>query len=395
LPPETVEVLKSGIDRMIRLFDEKVPESPSLMSLKRFFHSLPSADEKPPEPAKPPSENAPAVSPAAAQIPPPKPAPSPPEPAVSPVIDTLQDAEKTVREALTLIRKAAGCFREKDLMNPIGYRLNRIAAWTNIQFLPPVADGKKTRLPPPDPHLSSNLRIFRENGKYESLIALAENEQSRYIFWLDLSRYVSEALASMGDRYKGASDAVNLETALFVQRLKGLEEMAFSDGMPFADADTLKWLDGLAVGTSASFAPAPPAVPAGEVPESQGDMARKVAEAHLLLKKNEIYQAISMIQDELRRSGSCREKMKWRLALVQLLLASKKGPIALAHAETILKDIETYRLEQWDPEVAAQGLKMAWMVMTHQPEAELKEKAWNILCRLAALDPADASRLSK
>jgi type VI secretion system protein VasJ len=399
LPDETLESLKTGLDRLIQLFDEKVPDYPSLMNLKRFLDAIPVPDAKPAVEEKQ-IEEAKAEAPGGTppQAPLDAPAKSPPAAPPSPeqsVIANAQDAQKTVREAFSIVRKAAAYYRENDLMNPLGYRYSRIAAWTPIQILPPSTDGTATSIPPPDPNFLTTITGLKQSGKYESLISAIEGRIPQYLFWLDLSRFVADALSNMGDRYRNALDAVNFETSAFVYRMPGVEKLCFSDNMPFADPDTQQWLQQISLGASASLSEiAMPSV-SGDDPEKSKAITEKIEKAHKLVEKKEIYQAIFLLQEELQKSPSGSQKMRWRFALIQLLITTKKKKIALAHVKKILKDIETYRLEQWDPELAAEGFKLAWLGFNAQSGNDYKEDAQIILDKLAALDPAEAFHLVK
>ncbi len=84
-------------------------------------------------------------------------------------------------------------------------------------------------------------------------------------------------------------------------------------------------------------------------------MAEEIAAAQKLAKKKKLKEAVELLQAHLRNSFSKREKLLWRLALSQVLVSAKKVNMAIPHLEQILCDIEDYKLEQWDPDLALNG----------------------------------------
>ena len=83
------------------------------------------------------------------------------------------------------------------------------------------------------------------------------------------------------------------------------------------------------------------------------------------------------------------------MVLCQILLDSKNKKMALPHIEQVLNDIEKYRLETWDPELALKGLKVVWTGFRSLSDKAFEHNAAETLNRIAKLDPAEALRLNK
>ena len=83
------------------------------------------------------------------------------------------------------------------------------------------------------------------------------------------------------------------------------------------------------------------------------------------------------------------------MALCRMLTGSKRIDMALPHLDLILNDIETYRLESWDPPLALDGLKLVWTAYTSHSGSEAQRKAEAALSQIAKLDPAEALKLTK
>lgn len=386
LPPEKIEELKEDLRHIDKILREHWTEAPLLRPVERFLDSIPVLSEKKPEPEAPPSEEKPARE----TLPRPEPE-KPPSQAAPPAQEEIaseKDAQRVLRFGLQKVRQAAAYLREHDIADPGIYRWARMVAWSVVNTLPPVTDGQ-TMIPPPSPQVQATFNELREKGNSEALLQLAERTLSQFIFWLDLNRFSAEALAALGDRYCEAHDVVCQETALLIHRLSGLEELAFSDGTPFADAATKQWLKGIGLGASAVMAES------ALVAQDEDRMAEAIRKAQALAKKRKLAEAVEMLQQQLRDSFSQRERLQWRLALSQLLLNAKRPRVALPHLEQILQDIALYRLEEWDPELALKGFKIVWTGLGAQSDDASRNKADDTLNRIAKLDPAVALRLAK
>jgi type VI secretion system protein VasJ len=305
------------------------------------------------------------------------------------------DAQKVAASGFNTIGKAGGYLADNFSSNPLGYKYNRMAVWGPITDLPMVTDGNKTIIPPPDTQASNILKELLVKEEFKDLLEAAESKVSEYIFWIDLNRYVADALTGLGDKYEEAREAVCQETAFFLHRLPELTGFLFADGTPFVDDETREWIKGIGVG-SMPEPMEPIAVSQSDVDGQDEDvMTREVATAQNLAKKKKLKDAVELLQTHLRSSFSKRESMLWRLALSQILISSKKIPLALPHLEQILGDIEAFRLEQWDPDLALNGLKVVLAGYKAHPDKEIKDRSGDILNRITKIDAVEALNLGK
>jgi type VI secretion system protein VasJ len=380
---EKLEVIQTTLSQIDTLLNEHLPEPPLLRPIQRALELIPSVSEK--EPEQPAAQEqgirrgVPKVAPAAAAL---------------ETLATVQDAQKGIASGMQKIRQAAAFLLENDSANAMAYRYRRIAAWSAVFALPPGSNGQ-TQIPPPAPQIHEQLLDFKENGNWNALIMAGEERLSQFIFWLDLNRFVAEALVSVRDSHGNAHDVVCQETAFFVHRLPGLVNMTFSDGTPFADPETRQWLKGIALGTGSLTGAAVLGAATREGAEENDRMAHTLVEVQALAKKKKLLEAVQLLQAELKNCISQQQALRWRLALCRMLIGSKRMDMAVPHLELILKDIETYRLETWDPRLALEGLKLVWTGYNSLAGNEAKGKAEAVLSQIAKLDPAEALKLSK
>jgi len=366
---------------------------PSLAAIREWLGTIaPEEDRTEPEAPQPQAALQPTApaEPATAADPIPDIEPAPPR--AQPGIRSPQGAQRELESHLERLREIAGWLWQQDSANPLVYRLNRKSLWLPVENLPPAAGGR-TRIPAPTGQVLRMLFDLRNTGNAEALLKAAEGRLPQFIFWIDLNRLVAEALARLGDRHRKAQAVVCQETAFLLHRLPGLEDLSFADGTPFANPETRNWLKGIAFGARAA-AEAGGAAPAGSAPGEER-LAGEVAEAEALVRKGSLLEAVEALQRVLKQASSGRERILWRLAVSQMLIDARQAKLALPHLEQILRDIDTYRLEEYEPSLTLRGLKLVLSGLESQPEASFKIKTADVLYRIARLDMAEAVRLGK
>ena len=293
-----------------------------------------------------------------------------------------------MENGLQLIRRSAPLLRENNPAGPRAYRLLRLALWSPVDIPPPATDGR-TLIPPPEPQTVAMLRDIAGRGDWGALVQAAETQLSQYIFWLDLNRYSAVALEHLGPPYAAACDAVCQETGCLLQRFPGLERLRFADDTPLADQETLDWLQTIAPGGGVTGI----GLADSDEQESGDDrFASIVDQARTLMEEKKLVKAVALLQEEMQHSFSARERLRWRLALVRLLIASKNTALALPHFDQLLADIDTYRLERWDPGLALNCFKVIRAGLKTLPDEAARERAEAMLHRIARLDPVEALR---
>jgi type VI secretion system protein VasJ len=394
--PEKLEAINTTLAQIDTLLKQHLPEPLLLRPIRRALETIPLLSEAKPEPEAAPTGERPQPSS------PPKPetvteretpkvTPAPTEPET---LVTEKDAQKIITSGLQKLRQAAAFLLEKDPTNAMAYRFRRIGAWSVVSKLPPESNGQ-TQIPPPPPQVRQELIELKDTAHWSALITSAEQRVSQFLFWFDVHRYVSEALVNLGNDYQSAHEAVCQETACFLYRLPGLVDLAFSDGTPFADSETRRWLKGIASGADTALSDGVQIPESGRGEREKGDMADTIEKARSLARKNKLLDAVQLLQAELKNCFSQKDALMWRLALCRLLIGSKRTDMALPHLDLILKDIEAYRLEHWDPRLALEGLKVVWSGYSNHTDKALRRNAEAVLSQIAKLDPAEALKISK
>ncbi|WP_321493579.1 type VI secretion system protein TssA [uncultured Desulfobacter sp.] len=399
--------LMGDLDAIDRFLSENVDDAPLLLPMIRKVSDLieedapvqpepePQPDPEPesapqpePEPGSRPEPEGPAapapvdgpVKPVRAVTPPPSPSPG-----ARAVQETATDPEDLLDQGLDCLGRAANGFRGENIYNPVPYRLSRISAWTDINELPP-ATGGKTLIEPPDSDIIAGIRSLYDAGSWADLAESCEDKVRQFLFWLDLSRYVSESMEKLGAAQ--VSRTIDAETRVFVQNLKGIETLAFADGTPFADNATREWIRQISEGPgTASRQTAPGA------DETRVDVGQAVDQATALIRENKLDEALSLFKASLSRAGSTHEKFLWKTGLLRVLVGSKQTRIAAVYACDILEIIDRYSLDDWEPHLSVEAMSLALTSLRLEEKDENDALIQGLIKRVSLLDPVQALTL--
>lgn len=168
----------------------------------------------------------------------------------APVLQDEKRSEKAIiplmsqRDVLDQTRRIATFLREK----PDGYlssgRMIRSIRWDTVLMLPPADIQKRTRLPAPRLELKNHIQRLFQQQQWEDVLEKVEMAfmESANHFWLDLQRYAITAMQKRNTQFAAWADIFLTDVGLVLDRLQGLEQLKFDNGMPFADEDTLCWI---------------------------------------------------------------------------------------------------------------------------------------------------------
>lgn len=269
--------------------------------------------------------------------------------APAPQVAAPQDAQ-SARAALAdaALNFAALASREAPA-DPWVWRATRLGAWLKLKGLPP-AEGGKTLLPPPEQAVKNALLTLLSQGRSLEAALAAEEQVTAELFWLDPHRIAAKALEGLGAEYAAAHSAVCAEMRAFLAWLPGVEQLAFSDGTPFADAETRAWLSSLVAQGDARPA-------AGGADASHGEeLAKARAEAEKRFADKDVAGALDILGQAERRAASGSVRLRLMLAQMSLLGRAGHWPVAVSLAEAVVGEVERRGLEDWDPELALEAL---------------------------------------
>jgi type VI secretion system protein VasJ len=360
---EEIEALYTDLDAIDTFLRNNMEEAPAVGPLMSIVGSvLTTIEEKPPQEAAPgaksPEVRQP-VTPAAA-----------PGPAAVPTGD---DPEPLIKHAIETMRAAAALLVEKDTSDGLYLRINRVVAWMTVAA-PPPSRGGRTMIESPDEEVRDSLKNMYRSGSWKELLSACESRIPQFLFWLDLSRYVAEALGKMG--MKTAAAEVTGHTVLYVKRLPGIEGLTFSDGTPFADTETRRWLADADAGPVQAAAE-------GLVKQVEDEMGK----ARAMVEAGNLAAAIGSLRDALMRSPSVRERFVRQIHLCRFLKENNQAKVSSSNFRDLIGLIDAYRLGEWEPSLAVEAYEAILSVSDGEGFEGLFPEVFR---RLSLLDPVKA-----
>ena len=325
-----------------------------------------------------------------------KPAPSPG--AVISVGDITSDSDfhKVLRQTLGALKRLAGYAFNQNKSDPLAYRLLRQGVWMEISDLPPHQNNK-TKLPYPG-QIKDRLDKMLAEGRWDELLTQAESLLPERPLWLDLQRYTATALTNLGKDYIAARDTVIIELAGFLKRMRGLDNLLFATGEPFADLETKSWIQGDVLAQDQPGSAERKAEQEDKPEDTTEDFWNKINE---MKSKGEINQALTLLREHLWHASSEREAFCRRLELAQFCLDSGLFEVAVPHLRFLEEKIKSFHVEAWEPSLAIPALVALYRCeqtlasRRRQANPELGKKLEEIYANICRLDPAEALSLKE
>jgi len=247
-----------------------------------------------------------------------------------------------VARAGALLVELARCRFALDRKDARSYRWLRTGLWLRWERAPQPNRRGRTDLDGPSPTRQVELSRAVKAEQWDDVLALSEQLLVKNPLWLDANRCSALALDKLGDGYASAREQVVRDTQALLARLPQLATLVFSDGTPLASPDTVRWL-----------LPATISLP---VVAAEGKLAEPLRER--LLRRE---RAASVEVDELlRASGSARSSFLLRLELAALLEHAGQSREAILVYRGLERDLDTFQLERWEPELALRVLSPLW-----------------------------------
>ncbi len=292
-----------------------------------------------------------------------------------------------VADALGRLVGIATVVRREKPQSPLPYRLIRFAQWADAAAWqanpPPQAD-----LSAPATELRTKMQQLHSQSQWKDLLDECEATMATPIgrFWLDIQRYAIDALEHLGAGYAACQDAIRQELRTLVTAFPELPELFLSDFTAVASRETQAWI------TTDVLAPA-----AGSGQATIEEPAQDVwVEALARAKGGQKMQALEMLRAEALKAPSGREAFNWRLRLAELCVSERLPQLAVPILEDLAKEIDRFRLEQWEPrELSARVFAALYQCYESGNGASRPDRARDVFARLCRLDIGRAFRDAK
>jgi type VI secretion system protein ImpA len=288
-------------------------------------------------------------------------------------------------EAIKKIAEAAAFLRRREPQSPAAYLMLRGLRWGELRAAIEQADPTKLEAPPTE--LRRHLKKLLLDKKYEELLDAAENAMALPCgrAWLDMQRFVVEACEALGSGYESIARAIKSALKALVTDIPQLLDATLMDETPVANAETRTWL--------VSLSQAPAATPSSDGAVAKASSNGLATDAYVsamqALRDGQERKAFEILQQDIGRRRSGRERFRRRMQLVELCASTNKPNVAQPILDDLAAAIENHKLDDWeDPGMVASALAtLMKMSVKIQNDKAAQQKLFERICRL---DPAQA-----
>ena len=296
-------------------------------------------------------------------------------------------------EAVRKVAEAAAFLRRREPKSPASYLMLRGLRWGELRAAIDRADPTQFEAPPTE--LRKHLKRLALDRKFDELLEAAESAMALPCSraWLDLQRMVVEACEALGSDYEAIARAIRSELKALIAECPQLLDATFMDDTPAANAETRAWINSL---NQPSPSPDGTAVPLNGTPARNGFSSRwpsqapdVYAAALQALREGQERKAFEILQQDVGRLRSGRERFRRKMQLVEMCISTSKQNIAQPILDDLAAMIETHKLDEWeDPGLVASALGTIMKLSVRiQADKAQQQKIFERICRL---DPAQA-----
>jgi len=295
-------------------------------------------------------------------------------------------------DTIKKIAEAAAFLRRREPQSPASYLMLRGLRWGELRAAIEQADPTKLEAPPTE--LRRHLKKLLLDKKYEELLDAAESAMALPCgrAWLDMQRFVVEACEALGSGYEAIARAIRSELKALVTDIPQLLDATLMDETPAANAETRAWLVSLSqapAATPATDGTARTASSNGLGSRWPGQPTDAYVSAMQALREGQERKAFEILQQDIARKRSGRERFRRRMQLVEICATTNKPNVAQPILDDIAAAIENHKLDEWeDPALIASALAtLMKMSVKIQADKAAQQKLFERICRL---DPAQA-----
>ena len=296
-------------------------------------------------------------------------------------------------DAIRKIAEAAAFLRRREPQSPASYLMLRGLRWGELRAAVDRADPTQLEAPPTE--LRRHLKRLVLDKRWEQLLEAAESAMALPCSraWMDLQRFVVEACDALGSEYEAIGRAIRSELKALLTDIPQLLDATLMDDTPAANAETRAWLKSLVtveVAVGASDSQNGTGASRDEFTVRWPGQAKDLYQTALqALREGQERKAFEIIQQDITRQRSGRERFRRKMQLVEMCASTSKQSIAQPILDDLAAAIENHKLDDWeDPGMVASALSRVMNLSQRiQNDKAQQQKLFERICRL---DPAQA-----
>ncbi|NUU38153.1 type VI secretion system protein TssA [Pseudomonas sp. C2B4] len=295
-------------------------------------------------------------------------------------IDNEKEAHKALRAQQDSARPLCAWWLKQNATDLRALRLNRTLLWLPIDAVPGRNAEHITALRGLPTDKLKSYRDRFDQGAYADLLVELEASLAKAPFWFDGQRMVWECLQGLNAEL--AMREVEIHFAWLIQRLPGIIELRFHDGVPFADSETRAWISA-SVMPHLQTATAPRKV---EVVDTQPAWELALDEVLPILRKDGLKTAVQVLKQGMQNAQGGRVRFFWQFSLARLCFMAKKYELARTQLEILDQTLQDSGLHAWEPDLVLEVLHLLHSCCELLPQnhavRERKEEIYRRLCHL-------------
>jgi len=303
----------------------------------------------------------------------------------------------STRDLLDQARQMSQYLRDQPHGYLAAYRLMRCIRWDTLTELPPHDAARKTRLIAPRAELQTQLKRLMLQKQWPELLDRIEQAfaEGANHFWLDLQYYAFVGQEHAGAAFACLRDLLATDCALMLDRLSGLEHLAFSDGTPFADDTTLEWIARHA--TVRDIERGDPVSPVS-VSSASTDWAETETQALEIAARQGLDAAFAWLQTLPVKDGE-RDRFVRQVVMARVAERADRIDTALHLLSAIDGAAQRFHVARWEPSLAFEAkhhLVKLLKIRVMRKDADkvaLAQRIDALVGEMTAIDPARAVAL--
>lgn len=287
------------------------------------------------------------------------------------------DAKKLYKQVQDALRQLADFHAGQKAADPKRYRYSRAALWDSLEKLPPNKDGK-TQLPKPAPDKFKKLQELFEQGDFIAVLDQAEKSASKMPYWFDGQRIIANSLAALGGEFTKAAEALISELKQFLTRIPNIINLCYSDGTPFADEQTLLWVN--------------TQVMVGDQADSSGQQNDEINDAFLEAQKlaasGKMTEGLSFLKKV--PTQNLRDDYRIKLASAELIAQSGQAKVAIPLLERLINETKRINAIDWETDFTIKAysiLVQAYDKLEDDDAAQKQQQKMDAFDQLCWFDP--------
>ena len=276
--------------------------------------------------------------------------------------------------------------RGHDPQNPAPYTMLRGYRWGELRAAGGRPDARKLEAPSSD--VRQRIKKLSLDGNWQAVVETGEKLMSEPggRAWLDLQRYVVQALGKLG--YRAPAAAIRAELRALLVELPDIASWTLMDDSPTATAETKLWLKQV-VASSAGADEGEDPIDA-PIEREESTALSPVPDAYqMALEAGNASEAMRILNRDLARQPSGRARFQRRLQMARICFDHDQVNLAHLFLEQLQAVTDEQKLDQWETgEMVASALALLYKCKVHRGEDPAGlEPLYN---RIATLDPVQA-----